>query len=232
MTGTQVSIGQISHIDHAKTGDQSMDLIGLAKEQVQLASLVKRFDDPPCTKPVVIGMDVAYSDCFAVGSAVTFNNMTKETLDTTTITLRVKSEYIPGFFQLREGPVLLELAKKIDVSNVVLVDGNGILHPRQFGLASFLGLKANLQSVGVAKKLMLGEIGPRVGDVADILKEKEIVGRAVWLGNKKPVYVSIGHRVTLSSSVRIVQESSIRGYPEVLRRAHTMSKRILAEQMH
>lgn len=222
----------VSHTERTRTGERSLNLVNLAREQEKLSTLVKRFDDPLYTESVVTGLDVAYSDCLAVGSAITFNNITKETLDATTITLSMKSEYIPGFFQLREGPVLLELAKEIDTSNVVLIDGNGILHPRRFGLACFVGLKANLQTVGVAKKLMLGEIGPRAGDVADIVKEKEIVGRAVWLGKKKPVYVSIGHRVSLSSSVRIVQESSIGGYPEVLRRAHTMAKRILAEQMH
>jgi deoxyribonuclease V len=223
-------MGLIHYIKYIRKSESTLDLVKLAREQGELANLVKRIDDPLYNGSVVTGMDVAYSNSLAVGCAVAFDNTTKETVDTTTITSRVESEYIPGFFQLREGPVLLQLAKETDVSSIVLVDGNGVLHPRRFGLASYLGLKANLQTVGVAKRLMLGEIGQRVGDVADILKEKEIVGSAVWLGKKKPVYVSIGHRVSLSSAVRIVRESSIEGYPEALRRAHMTAKEILARE--
>jgi deoxyribonuclease V len=202
----------------------------LAREQERLAHLVKRIDEPPYSRPVVTGMDVAYSNDLAVGCAVVFDNSRKETIDVATVTSKIESDYIPGFFQLREGPILLELAKEIDTSHVVLVDGNGILHPRRFGLASYLGLKASLQTIGTTKRLMLGQIGQRLGDVADIVIDNEVVGRAVWLGKNRPVYVSIGHRVSLDTSVKVVQESSFKGYPEALRRAHAISRRVLKEE--
>ena len=64
----------------------------------------------------------------------------------------------------------------------------------------------------------------RSGSMADIVHDDEIVGRAVWFGMGKPIYVSVGHRITLDTAVRIVREASIGGYPEVLRKAHMMSK--------
>ena len=204
-----------------------MDLTALAKEQETLAGLVKRIDDLIHRGSVVTGMDVAYSDSLAAGCAVVYDNASRNVVDSASVVLEIESEYIPGFFQLREGPVLLELIRDVNPPGIVLVDGNGILHPRWFGLASYLGLKMDIQTIGVAKSLMLGVVGPRSGDYAEIIYDDEVIGGAVWADKSKPVYVSIGHRISLETAVQVVRDSSIDGYPEVLRRAHVMSRELL-----
>lgn len=201
-----------------------MDLTALAKQQETLAKLVRIQDDPPYTNPIVTGIDVAYTRNIAAGCAVVRNNHTKEIIDTLVIIREIESDYISGFFQLREGPIVIELIQYLETHGTILVDGNGILHPRRFGLASYLGIKEDVQTIGVAKKLMLGELGPRTGDSAEIIQDCEVLGKVLWLNEKKPIYVSIGHRITLDTAVKIVSESSVDGYPEALRQAHKKAK--------
>jgi deoxyribonuclease V len=77
----------------------------------------------------------------------------------------------------------------------------------------------------VAKKLLLGEIQPRQGNAARILDGLDCVGMALWLGKRKrPVYVSTGHKISLDTAVTVVEQTSIDGYPEPLRRAHSLSR--------
>lgn len=207
-----------------------MRLTTLAKEQEELAKIVKRYDDPPESKPFTIGVDVAYSKDIAAGAAVALDNTTKEVVTSATLVRDIEAEYIPGYFQLREGPILIELVQNLQTPGTILVDGNGILHPRRFGLASYLGIKLNVRTVGVAKKLLIGDIGPRFRNTADILQDDEIIGRVLWLKERKPLYVSIGHRISLDTAVRVVSDSSVNGYPEPLRRAHILSKDVLRKE--
>lgn len=199
----------------------------LAKEQEELAKVVRRYDDPSPSYPIVVGVDVAYSDDLAAGAAIALNASTKELVASTTLVRDIVSDYIPGFFQLREGPILIELLQNLKTPGIVLVDANGILHPRRFGLASYLGVKMNVPTIGVAKKLLLGTIGTRTGCTADILHDGEIIGRTLWLKESKPLYVSIGHRISLNTAVTVVSNSSVDGYPDPLRRAHRLSKEAL-----
>ncbi|TFG31500.1 endonuclease V [Candidatus Thorarchaeota archaeon] len=201
-----------------------MDLEELAREQEVQSHLVRRFNDPPINSSIVTGVDVSYSENQAVGCAVVSDIATHETLDIRILETEIDSEYISGFFQLREGPIILELLRSLETTGTVLVDGNGILHPRRFGLASYVGLKLNIQAVGVAKSLLLGEIRSRIHDIADIIDGNEIIGRALWLGEKRPIYVSIGHRISLDTAVRVVRDSCVDDYPGVLLQAHIKSK--------
>ena len=209
-----------------------VDLVKLTNEQENLARVVRRYDDTSPSHTVVIGVDVAYSEDFAAGAALALNITTKKVIASTTIIRNIESDYIPGFFQLREGPILVELIHNLKTSGTVLVDGNGILHPRRFGLASYLGVMMDVQTVGVAKKLLIGAVSPRSGNTADIIHEGEVIGRALWLREKKPLYVSIGHRISLDTAITVVSKSSVDGYPEPLRRAHRLSKETLSAEMN
>jgi deoxyribonuclease V len=204
-----------------------LDLIALAKKQKDLSKAVKRFDDPCHDSHIVTGVDVAYTRTIAAGCAVVFNNDTREILSSLTLTREVESDYIPGFFQLREGPIIIDLVQNLKEHGMILLDGNGILHPRRFGLACYIGVTLDVQTIGVAKKLMLGEIGPRSENSAEIRENNEVLGRALWLKEKRPIFISIGHRVSLESAVKVVIDSSVHGYPEVLRQAHNLSKEAL-----
>lgn len=208
-----------------------MKLSALAKEQEILAKRVKRYDDPPCCSSIVIGLDVAYSKNLAAGAAIAIDSITKKTIISVTTIKECETEYIPSFFQLREGPILVELVQKLKISGVILVDGNGILHPRRFGLASFLGVKMDVQTIGVAKKLLLGTLVSQGENCADIVQDDEIIGKALWFNKKRTIYVSIGHRVSLETAVKVVTDSCVDGYPEALRRAHVLSKEVLSTEI-
>ncbi|MFW9800033.1 MAG: endonuclease V [Candidatus Thorarchaeota archaeon] len=200
----------------------------LKAEQKRLAERVIMEDIPPFDNKFVTGIDVSYAEYIAVGCVVLMDMESWEIIQTEQRTVECSVPYIPGYFFLREGPVLIELLKDIDKPGPVLIDGNGILHPRRLGLASHVGVHLDLQTIGVSKKLLLGEKQPRQGNEAGILDGSECIGRALWLsGRKRPVYVSVGHRISLSTAVEVVRSSSVSGYPEPLREAHRISKRTL-----
>lgn len=140
--------------------------------------------------------------------------------------------YIPGLLVFREGPALLEAFKKILVQpEVLMFDGHGLSHPHGIGLASHLGLLLEKPSLGVAKKILIGEIGRlknRRGSSAPLLKDGQEIGRAlITKDGVKPVFVSVGHRMNLSSATKLALETS-RGYrlPEPIRQAHLVSNQL------
>ncbi len=198
------------------------------EEQVALAKMVVVYDDPPFGESLITGIDVSYSDSIAAGCAVVIDISNQETVQVVSTTSDCMTPYIPSFLHMREGPVVLDLIDKLDETGPILIDANGILHPRKIGLASYVGVTADRQTIGVAKSLLLGEVGIRRENSAWVTKGEEILGVAMWLGTrKKPVYVSIGHRVSLATAIRIVQVSSPDGYPSPLREAHVISKSII-----
>ncbi len=207
------------------------DLVAQLKaEQRRLSESVIVEDVPPFESTIVAGVDVSYAESVAVGCLVVMDLKNGETIQVEQRIVECTAPYIPGYLFLREGPVLINLLRGLGIPGPLLVDGNGILHPRRLGLASQLGILLDLQTIGVAKNLLMGEIQQRKENVASILDNDDCVGTALWLsGRKKPVFVSVGHRISLSTAVEIVQHSSTSGYPEPLRRAHTISKETLQE---
>ncbi len=134
--------------------------------------------------------------------------------------------YIPGLLTFREAPILLKAFSKLARKpNVILIDGQGIAHPRSMGIASHLGILLDLPSIGCAKSRLFGkelEPGPEQGSFAPLMVEEKTVGMTVRTRTGvKPVYVSPGHRMDMEGSVKMVL-SLCRGYriPEPLRQAH------------
>jgi deoxyribonuclease V len=134
--------------------------------------------------------------------------------------------YVPGLLSFREAPVLLRafaaLRRRPDV---VMIDGQGIAHPRRLGIASHVGLWLGLPTVGCAKSRLTGrhdEPGPEPGDRTPLIHRGEVVGAVLRTkARANPLYVSAGHHVDLAGSVRLVLDS-LRGYrlPEPTRQAH------------
>jgi deoxyribonuclease V len=140
--------------------------------------------------------------------------------------------YIPGYLSFREGEAVVKALRKVSSSvDAFLFDGQGICHPRRFGLASHIGLLMDRPSVGCAKSRLLGrhsEPSPRAGSRRQIRDGGEVVGLALRTRKGvRPVYVSAGHLVDLSGAARIVL-SCCRGYrhPEPLREAHRWVTRL------
>ena len=137
--------------------------------------------------------------------------------------------YVPGLLSFREIPAVLEaLAKLKTRPDLLLCDGQGIAHPRRCGLASHTGLAAGLPSIGVAKTRLIGEHrepGRRRGAWAPLRDAGETIGAVLRTrSGVKPVYVSIGHRVSLPTAIRYVMACCTRyRLPETTRWAHHLA---------
>jgi len=134
--------------------------------------------------------------------------------------------YVPGYLSFREGEVVLAALRQLRSDpDLFLFDGQGICHPRRFGLAAHLGVILDRPSVGCAKSLLCGkhaEPAARRGSKRRIILDGETVGLALRTRDGvRPVYVSIGHRADLAGAARAVL-ACCRGYriPEPLREAH------------
>ncbi|MGI0016187.1 MAG: endonuclease V [Nitrososphaera sp.] len=187
--------------------------------QEELARKVIAADDFGRIKNVC-GVDVAYIGDTAYCSAVIMDRAGKAVIETASSVSAAKNPYIPGLLMLREAePILhtLEMLKKN--YDLLLVDGHGQLHPRKCGLACYLGIKLGKPAIGVAKRLLCGNLR----DDGFIEYGGEILGFALPLGGRKKIYVSVGHRVSLKTAVEIVRDAG-RGMPEPLRLADFNSK--------
>ena len=121
--------------------------------------------------------------------------------------------YEPGYFAFREGPLLLqaldELCKSCNITpDLLIIDGHGTAHPRRLGVASWLGIKADVPAIGVAKDPLLKKeylVGTEKGNLARIYDKKELVGYVLRTRKEvKPVYVSSGHRISQTIAVETI----------------------------
>lgn len=150
----------------------------------------------------VAGLDSAYEGDRAFGAAVTVDCHAMEPVETGTASEKVRFPYVPGLLAFREAPIVIAAAKKLKrIPDVYLVDGHGYAHPRRFGLACHVGIALEAPTIGVAKSRLCGE--------ASGLKLKEgdeTVGAIVKRETGRPLYVSVGHNISLQDSVRIVSQ--------------------------
>ncbi len=194
-----------------------LDIKRLEKEQARLAKRVVRSDDLPEIRTVA-GCDIAYTGNSVVCSVVVMDYETLKIRETKTRTGSARFPYIPGLLSYREAPIIIDTYHDLELDpDIILVDGNGILHPRRIGLASHLGLSLDKPTVGIAKKLLCGEI---IKD--NILIGKEPVGRVLRTKDiSNPIYVSQGHRISLATAVEIVKKTlADHKLPEPLHEAH------------
>ena len=129
-----------------------------------------------------------------------------EEVDRSVVLGRTTFPYVPGLFAFREVPALLAALEQLKTTPDLLVcDGYGVAHPRRFGLACHLGVLTGIPSIGVAKTAFVGTHtapGLERGDSADLVLDDEVVGAVLRTQhNVKPVYVSVGHRINLTTAV-------------------------------
>lgn len=140
----------------------------------------------------------------------------------------VEFPYVSGLLSFRESPVCIAAAAKIkNVPNVFIIDGQGIAHPRRFGLACHLGLFFDRPTIGCAKSRLTGnyeEVGLEKGSFSTLMHKGERIGAVVRTrSNVKPVFVSPGHKCTVNDAVRVVLECVTKyRLPEPTRMAHQL----------
>lgn len=142
--------------------------------------------------------------------------------------------YIPGLLAFREGPAIIELLKKIKSPvDLYLFDGQGIAHPRGAGIASMMGLFLDTPSIGCAKTRLVGEYrepGSEKGSSSELVYKNKIVGKALRTREKvKPVFVSVGYKISLKRSVNIILACCPKyRIPEPIRQTHYLSNNLRA----
>lgn len=191
---------------------------------------------------LVAGVDVACprSAPVAVAGAVVMHLPDMKVIERRSAVTPLGFPYVPGYLSFREGEAVTACLRHVESDvDAILFDGQGICHPRRFGLASHLGLLTGRPSVGCAKSLLTGthaEPARAAGSRRRITAGKEVLGAALRTRDGvRPVYVSIGHLIDLPAAVRVVL-ACCRGYrlPEPQREAHrwvTELSRVGAESL-
>ena len=204
--------------------------------QERLRSRVREAELPDVLRRVA-GADVSYDRGGPIlfAAVVVLDPATFEVIESVGVQSRARFPYVPGYLSFREVPPLLEaFAKLTRVPDLLVCDGQGRAHPRRFGLACHLGVLLDLPAIGCAKTRLVGthrEPGPRRGAHVRLLEAGECVGEVVRTREGvRPVYVSVGHRVSLPTARRLVLRLT-RGYrlPEPTRAAHAEVNRLRRE---
>lgn len=150
------------------------------------------------------------------------------------LTRPTRFPYIPGLLSFREVPALLEALDGLHTPpDLILCDGQGRAHPRRFGLACHLGVLTGIPTIGVAKSRLIGrytEPGPGRGDWSPLVDAGEVIGAVLRTRDRtRPLFVSIGHRVSLATAIELVLACTPRyRLPETTRAAH----RLASEEKH
>jgi deoxyribonuclease V len=212
----------IPHLhDWPTTEAEAVALQNALAPRVDVSRPLERFE-------YVAGCDLAYhlTEPVAFAAVVVVRVADGAVVETRTVTREVTFPYVPGLLSFREVPALLSaFADLRRVPDAVMLDGQGVAHPRRFGLACHLGLWLGLPCLGCAKSWLVGdrgEPGGEAGAASPLTIGGEQVGAVVRSATgAKPVYVSPGHNIDLASALAVVR-ATLSGYrhPTPTREAH------------
>lgn len=203
--------------------------------QEDLAPSVIRTPPPGFAPRTAAGLDVAYAtgSTLVAAAVVTVSVETGEVLESATATGEAAFPYVPGLFAFRELPTLLTAFTRLsNLPDLLVADGQGLTHPRRFGLACHLGVETDLPTIGVAKT-PLGPYTPPAdtrGARTPLVDGDEEVGAALRTQTGvKPVFVSVGHRVDLDTACALVLALAPRyRLPETTRKSDRLSRQTLS----
>jgi deoxyribonuclease V len=199
----------------------------LREEQKRLKNYVNLEEDFSNIETIG-GVDVAYK-AKGFGACSVFDYKSRSILEEKTCESEIDIPYIPTYLAFRELPVIERLIKKVKKRpTLLLIDGNGILHPFQMGIASHVGVKLNIPTIGVAKNLLCGNVKSevtQVGEYSEVEFEGKVIGYALKSSAraKKLIYVSPGHKVSFETSLNVVKRFCIHKLPEPIRNAHILA---------
>ena len=187
--------------------------------------VIRPFDGEP---ELVAGLDIsgAGPDGRARAAVVVLTYPELETVECRVASYEVTFPYVPGLLSFRETPVLTPVLESLTTRpDILLIDGQGIAHPRRFGIACHLGLLFDIPTVGCAKSRLtgsFGELAPVKGSYSMLKDRGEVIGAALRSRDgTRPIFVSAGHKIDLGSALRIVLACAPKyRIPEPTRRAH------------
>ncbi|MCS6786087.1 MAG: deoxyribonuclease V [Thiobacillaceae bacterium] len=185
---------------------------------------------PPLIRHVA-GVDVGFEDDGRITRAavVVLGYPSLELVDAALARVPTACPYVPGLLSFRELPAVLAAVERLHTQpDVWLCDGQGLAHPRRFGLACHLGVLLDTPTIGVAKSRLIGthaEPPEEKGQWTPLLDAGEVIGAVLRTrSGVRPLYVSVGHRVSLPTAIELVLACAARyRLPEPIRRAHHLA---------
>lgn len=186
--------------------------------QKLLALKVRMHDDFERPIKLIGGADVAWKGSIAVGCVAVHEYPSLRLLEKSVSIVESSFPYIPTFLSFREvKPLMAALSKLSNKPSILFVNGQGIAHPRRLGLASHLGVVADISTIGVTQKVLCGRARNPLTDVGyvelidDVEGREEVIGY-LYRSNKRfrPICISVGHRVSLKTALELTK-SCIRG---------------------
>ena len=204
------------------------EAIELQKQFAYEVIQADKLDEPVKTVAGIdLGYDVKNDTSRAVVVVLSFPEL--ELLETSEALLPIQFPYVPGLLSFRETPVAIKALEILKITpDLILCDGQGLAHPRRFGIACHIGLIADVPTIGVAKSILVGRfenLGEARGNTAPLIHRNEQIGVALRTKDKtQPVYVSVGHRISLETVVKYVLECTPKyRLPETTRLADKMA---------
>ncbi|EPY51559.1 DNA repair endonuclease [Schizosaccharomyces cryophilus OY26] len=243
-----------SHLEEKINNWRSNQL--LLKERIVFTSKFKDVD----SIRYIAGLDISFDKTSpkAVSAIVIYDLQNAQVIYKDYLVIdNLREDYVPGFLSFREIEYYLPLLKRIPPSycfDLIMVDGNGILHPIQFGLACHLGVLTNSPTMGVAKNYFhcfglnesLDDHRQHLSNYISTNTSKPplflysigepsiVLGAAVWTRkeSKRPIYVSIGNQISLDIAIQLVFRTSgvVSKIPEPIRQADIFAKFVIHEQ--
>lgn len=195
--------------------------------QAAIAKQVKTEDsfDPKEIK-YIAGFDLAFFDDKAVCAAVVVDAKTMTVVEKKYSLTKIAMPYVPGFLSFREGLPILQTYYDLEYDpDVLMVGGHGIAHPLKAGLATYVGVELGKPTIGVAKKLLMGEI-----EDGKIMIGTEVRGMQVETKKyAKPIFVSPGHMISVSTAAELVKKCIVPPHklPEPLHLAHRYADKVM-----
>jgi deoxyribonuclease V len=184
----------------------------------------------------VAGVDVGFEDNYSITKAAVavLSYPDLQLVETAIAKIPTTFPYIPGFLSFREIPAILKALQQTKITpDLILCDGQGLAHPRRFGIACHLGVILDVATIGVAKSLLVGthaQLPSAKGNWQPLIDRQEVVGAVLRTRtNVKPVYVSVGHRVSLASAIDYVLNCTTKyRLPETTRWADKFASEIVS----
>jgi len=187
------------------------------------------------TPRLIAGVDASFVDGEVIGVACLYSYPGLIYIEHTFIVREARFPYIPGYLTFREGPAIIDALNDLKTKpDLILVDGQGIAHPKGIGIASHLGVLLDTPTIGCAKSRLIGEHeepGVKKGFWSPLRYNDRTVGVVLRTRDAvKPLFVSPGHKIDLKTSVEIVLGCTGKyRIPEPLRTADSLTKKIKRE---
>jgi len=178
-----------------------VDLSKLKEEQLKLAKKIILTDSVKKINTIA-GADQAYVGNKVISAIVVCDYKNFDVVEKKYSVVDSNIPYISGFLFYKDGPAIIEAFNMLEQKpEVLIVKGNGILHPRRIGMASHVGILLDIATIGIAKKMMAGEIRERT-----IYVEKEARGyELITREHSKPLYISPGNKISLKKSLEVIK---------------------------